>query len=239
MSFDIVSIKTPKRRKFESTHHHHDEQEMPNIDNLHGHDVLCGRGGASFKHVGNYTFRHLVLLNKEQYAKSKKVEKRKFAMRIVKAIRKQNPPGRFLERNPKTGLYYDVGDRRAVEKTSQALRDHIKNSLQSSESMPPSSSSSTVPVYPSIALNGLQSEFREELTTTGLPTKLNNLPAFNRTVSKDLPSRTTKRNENQLNNFTNIKNDISIISEAVKKRNPNKYELSLLSTVADIFINNA
>ena len=30
----------------------------------HDHDVLCGRGGAAFKHVGNYTFRYLVQLNK-------------------------------------------------------------------------------------------------------------------------------------------------------------------------------
>lgn len=33
------------------------------------------------------------------------------------------PAGRFLEKNPETGLWSDVGERKAVEKTSQALRD--------------------------------------------------------------------------------------------------------------------
>ena len=37
---------------------------QPGIENPHDHDVLCGRGGAAFKHVGNYTFRYLVQLNK-------------------------------------------------------------------------------------------------------------------------------------------------------------------------------
>ena len=34
-----------------------------------------------------------------------------------------DPPGRFLEKNPSTGLWKDIGDRKAIEKTSQALRD--------------------------------------------------------------------------------------------------------------------
>lgn len=42
---------------------------------------------------------------------------------IVKQVRAMNPPGRFLERDPETGSYFDVGDKKAIEKTSQALRD--------------------------------------------------------------------------------------------------------------------
>ena len=34
-----------------------------------------------------------------------------------------NPPGRFLDKNTDTGLWSDIGDRKAIEKTSQALRD--------------------------------------------------------------------------------------------------------------------
>ena len=34
-----------------------------------------------------------------------------------------DPVGRFLEKNPSTGLWSDIGDRKAIEKTSQALRD--------------------------------------------------------------------------------------------------------------------
>lgn len=33
------------------------------------------------------------------------------------------PSGRFLVKNVETGLYSDIGDRKATEKTSQALRD--------------------------------------------------------------------------------------------------------------------
>ena len=42
---------------------------------------------------------------------------------IVEAVRSLNPPGRFLDKSPETGLWFDVGHKRAVEKTSQALRD--------------------------------------------------------------------------------------------------------------------
>jgi hypothetical protein len=42
---------------------------------------------------------------------------------IVDAVRSMNPPGRFLEKNMDTGLWNDIGNRKAIEKTSQALRD--------------------------------------------------------------------------------------------------------------------
>jgi hypothetical protein len=42
---------------------------------------------------------------------------------IVDAVRSLNPPGRFLEKDPETRLYSDIGERKAIEKTSQALRD--------------------------------------------------------------------------------------------------------------------
>ena len=42
---------------------------------------------------------------------------------IVEAVRSLDPPGRFLEKDPNTGLWSDIGHKKAVEKTSQALRD--------------------------------------------------------------------------------------------------------------------
>ena len=42
---------------------------------------------------------------------------------IVEAVRARSPPGRFLEKDVDTGLWYDIGDKKAIEKTSQALRD--------------------------------------------------------------------------------------------------------------------
>ena len=41
----------------------------------------------------------------------------------MKLVRNLDPPGRFLEKNPEDGLWYDIGDKKASEKTAQALRD--------------------------------------------------------------------------------------------------------------------
>jgi hypothetical protein len=50
-----------------------------------------------------------------------KTEKLKISRSIVAAIREQK--GRFLERDAKKGTWYDIGDKKAIEKTSQALRE--------------------------------------------------------------------------------------------------------------------
>lgn len=43
---------------------------------------------------------------------------------IVDKVHKHlDPPGRFLEKDPDTGLWSEVGDKKALEKTAQALRD--------------------------------------------------------------------------------------------------------------------
>jgi hypothetical protein len=42
---------------------------------------------------------------------------------IVKALRNSDPPGRFLRKDEKTGKWYDIGDKKAAEKASQALRE--------------------------------------------------------------------------------------------------------------------
>jgi hypothetical protein len=84
-------------------------------------DVLCGRGGAALRHPGNQTYRRLVHLNKGLYITCLKAEKLKISRSIVAAIREQK--GRFLERDTKKGTWYDIGDKKAMEKTSQALRE--------------------------------------------------------------------------------------------------------------------
>lgn len=54
---------------------------------------------------------------------STKRQKMSISRSIVEAVRSLDPPGRFLEKDPKTGLWSDIGHKKAVEKTSQALRD--------------------------------------------------------------------------------------------------------------------
>eukprot|EP00934_Nitzschia_sp_Nitz4_P007945 Nitzschia sp. Nitz4//scaffold284_size24204//6850//8820//NITZ4_008414-RA/size24204-processed-gene-0.7-mRNA-1//-1//CDS//3329545682//7935//frame0 len=90
-------------------------------------DVLCGRGGSINSHKGNEQFRQLVEKRKRVYLTARfKREKRLIASSIVTEIRNMNPQGRFLARkgNKDTGVWYDIGDEKARDKTSQALREN-------------------------------------------------------------------------------------------------------------------
>lgn len=55
---------------------------------------------------------------------------------IVRAILNGDPPGRFLKKDKKTGLWYNIGDKRAAEKTSQALREKTKEEQGKSPGIP-------------------------------------------------------------------------------------------------------
>ena len=96
---------------------------LKDIPGPHPHDVLCGRGGGTNNHVGNSHWRMLVAANKQLYVTLPKRQKMLLSRSIVNAVRSQNPPGRFLQKDAKSELWYDVGDQRAQEKTSQALRE--------------------------------------------------------------------------------------------------------------------
>jgi hypothetical protein len=52
---------------------------------------------------------------------STKRQKMQISRSIVDAVRSSG--GRFLDKSPTTGFWADIGDRKAIEKTSQALRD--------------------------------------------------------------------------------------------------------------------
>mmetsp|Transcript_4099 Transcript_4099/g.8460 ORF Transcript_4099/g.8460 Transcript_4099/m.8460 type:complete len:547 (-) Transcript_4099:253-1893(-) len=98
-----------------------DDIKLEGVTQISDVDVLCGRGGAALRHPGNQTYRRLVNLNKGLYITCLKTEKLKISRSIVAAIREQK--GRFLEKDSKTNSWYDIGDKKAVEKTSQALRE--------------------------------------------------------------------------------------------------------------------
>lgn len=98
-----------------------DDDDRENVTDPRDTDVLCGRGGAALRHPGNQTYRRLVNLNKGLYITCLKTEKLKISRSIVAAIREQN--GRFLERDAKKSVWNDIGDKKAIEKTSQALRE--------------------------------------------------------------------------------------------------------------------
>jgi hypothetical protein len=60
---------------------------------------------------------------KIDYVNCKRLDKPLVALGIIREWRGQDPPGRFLKLDEKNGLWCDVGDKKAREKTSQALRE--------------------------------------------------------------------------------------------------------------------
>lgn len=103
----------------------------------HDHDVLSGRGNFVNYHAGNEHFRALVWKHKVAYVACPKPQKGQFSRMIVDEIRLLDPPGRFLKQDNVTQLWYDIGDKKALDKTRQALRegapDLMKNLVNSDE----------------------------------------------------------------------------------------------------------
>mmetsp|Transcript_48934 Transcript_48934/g.59012 ORF Transcript_48934/g.59012 Transcript_48934/m.59012 type:complete len:288 (-) Transcript_48934:220-1083(-) len=92
------------------------------IEGFRNNDVILGRGGRTNKHIGNRQFRALVSKFRSSYIVADKLDKSPIARFIVGNVRSLNPPGRFMKYDD-FGQWYDVGNKRAVEKTTQALRE--------------------------------------------------------------------------------------------------------------------
>ena len=87
-------------------------------------DILCGRGGVSNNHVGNEWYRRLIQANRPLYRACPKHTKLLIAKAIVQAVEQQG--GRFLEKEKQTGKWQRIEYKRAVDKTSQGLREREK-----------------------------------------------------------------------------------------------------------------
>lgn len=74
-------------------------------------------------HAGNEHFRALVRKHKVAYVACPKPQKAKFSRMIVDEIKSRTPPGRFLKQDQATKLWYDIGEKKALDKTRQALRE--------------------------------------------------------------------------------------------------------------------
>ena len=91
------------------------------------HDVLLGRGSGVTKHEGNKKYRNLIVRSQYNYVLATRSEKTAMARRIVAEIRRNK--GRFLKQD-ESGAWIDVGNKKAVEKTSQALREGFAHKLR-------------------------------------------------------------------------------------------------------------
>mmetsp|Transcript_193 Transcript_193/g.192 ORF Transcript_193/g.192 Transcript_193/m.192 type:complete len:1154 (+) Transcript_193:587-4048(+) len=106
-----------------------DDDKNVRIDTPNPNDVLCGRGGNINSHRGNEQFRGFVEKRKRVYLTARfKREKRLIASSIVNEIRAMDPPGRFLARmgsmKDNNVYWHDIGNEKARDKTSQALREN-------------------------------------------------------------------------------------------------------------------
>eukprot|EP00523_Entomoneis_sp_CCMP467_P006981 CAMPEP_0168733824 /NCGR_PEP_ID=MMETSP0724-20121128/8494_1 /TAXON_ID=265536 /ORGANISM="Amphiprora sp., Strain CCMP467" /LENGTH=554 /DNA_ID=CAMNT_0008780903 /DNA_START=32 /DNA_END=1696 /DNA_ORIENTATION=+ len=117
------------------------QQQLHEIVTPHDHDVLSGRGNFVNYHAGNEHFRSLVRKHKVAYVACPKQQKGKFSRLIVEEIRARNPPGRFLKQDPVTKLWHDIGEKKALDKTRQALREGAPEIMKeiNGDEEPPSS----------------------------------------------------------------------------------------------------
>lgn len=163
--------------------------ELSGIVTPHENDVLSGRGKPVNSHPGNKRFRSYVRNQKELYNQAPKVEKPIFAKLIVITIRNLVPPGRFLKQDPSTGLWSDIGDRKALDKTRQALREKMSSDTTCpsplhgvmTESLTQNILSSPVAMPPEMSLDSilyrqLQCQWAENIMINGMPQHSSTLP---------------------------------------------------------------
>jgi len=93
------------------------------IDTLWHTDVLLGRGVGTNRRAGNVYFREIVSQHVDEYLASTKTHKMEITRSVIDHIHALNPPGRFLEKDEVTGSWRECDNKRAHEKTAQALRD--------------------------------------------------------------------------------------------------------------------
>ena len=95
-------------------------------------DVICGRGKKSYNHVGNERFRQRVLTFLDEYSRAKsKLDKSAVLSKVVSEVRQNSPRGGFIKQDA-NGVWFEVGDFLAREKTSQAFRDALHDRYKSS-----------------------------------------------------------------------------------------------------------
>jgi hypothetical protein len=93
------------------------------IADYNEYDVLSGRGSSINTHAGNGYFRYVINEHRRTYLNSKWQKRREIAKSIVDSIRARG--GRFLKQaneDDKNSLWYEIGDKGAIDKTTQALR---------------------------------------------------------------------------------------------------------------------
>ena len=86
-------------------------------------DVLCGRGGATNNHIGNKHFRSICAEYQEVYLKARKKDKTLIAQEVLARVKENG--GRFLKFDTTSSVWLEIPNKKALLKTSQALREGL------------------------------------------------------------------------------------------------------------------
>ena len=89
------------------------------------HDVVMGRGCKADSHGGNKRFREMAKCLKRTYLKLQKKEKTDCSIKLVGMVHAND--GRFLAKDKRNKLLYEVDFKQARKKASQALREEDKS----------------------------------------------------------------------------------------------------------------
>jgi len=173
-------------------------------------DVLSGRGGGTNVHPGNRNFRDLINLHRRAYLKARKNDKPAISRAIVRAIRETN--GRFLKKDEKTGLWLEIGDDAAREKTSQALRQRapeMRKLLFDSEREEARSAAEEHLLQQRMlmGMNGGNADVVNQGMTQGMPPAMGNVPPNNPMLNPAFFAMANKNAMANMQNMQNMQND--------------------------------
>ena len=90
-------------------------------------DIILGRGGRANHHPANIRLRKMIEKYRSIYEQCVRKDKPLISMIFVNHVR-ENWKGRFLQQDNTTNEWKEVGDKRAIEKISQLMREKVKPS---------------------------------------------------------------------------------------------------------------
>ena len=180
------------------------DSKAKGISDPHHHDILCGRGNAVNRHVGNMFFRKIVSHRKPDYRRGAyPYQRRKVAWQIYNEIKNLDPPGRFLM--SRGDEWFEVSETKAISKISQALRELASNdpvgmdflSASSSVSVPSlTSASKSDKSKGSNPSTGLYSHILVDKNKTKAPRLEIDVPVYKVKNKVDIAYRTSQTEEN-------------------------------------------
>jgi len=140
----VVEEKKVQEEVMQQQLQQHPVEEIISINGPKDADVLCGRGGKVNKHPGNIVYRKVVDYNKSHYQSVHKKHRILVSKSIVQAI--LNHGGRFMGQKGDKNEWIPINFKRAVQKTSQALREHSNSSSSSNKNKNKNSNNTTANV---------------------------------------------------------------------------------------------